>query len=90
MALNDLIGGSSRSQHSKGEAVDIDADIFGGVTNKEIFYFIKEHLDFDQLIWEFGNDNEPAWVHVSYKSENNRREVLRAYKDNGYTKYKHM
>lgn len=89
-ALNNLIGGSKRSQHSKGEALDLDADVYGGITNRQIFEYIRESLDYDQLIWEFGNDNEPAWVHVSYKSENNRREVLKAYKDNGYTKYKHM
>ena len=89
-ALNDLIGGSKRSQHSKGEALDLDADIYGGITNSDIFEFIKNHLDYDQLIYEFGTDEEPAWVHVSYKSEGNRREVLKAYKANGQTKYKHI
>lgn len=89
-ALNDLIGGSKRSQHSKGEALDLDADIYGGITNRDIFEFIKNHLDYDQLIYEFGTDEEPAWVHVSYKSEGNRKEVLKAYKANGQTKYKHI
>jgi zinc D-Ala-D-Ala carboxypeptidase len=89
-ALNDLIGGSSRSQHSKGEALDIDADIYGGITNKQIFEFIKDRLDFDQLIWEFGTDEEPAWVHVSYKSSGNRREILKAIKVNGRTQYVRM
>lgn len=89
-ALNDLIGGSSRSQHSKGEALDIDADIYGGITNKQIFEFIKDRLDFDQLIWEFGTDEEPAWVHVSYKSSGNRREILKAVKVNGRTQYVRM
>jgi hypothetical protein len=89
-ALNDLIGGSKRSQHSKGEALDLDADVYGGITNRQIFEYIRESLDYDQLIYEFGTDEEPAWVHVSYKSEGNRREVLKAYKVNGQTKYKHI
>ena len=86
-ALNDLIGGSKRSQHSKGEALDLDAEVFGGLTNKELFLYIKDHLEFDQLIGEFPNDlGEFAWVHCSY-AEVNRGEVLVAYKDNGKTRY---
>ena len=85
-ALNSIIGGSSRSQHCKGQALDLDADIYGKVTNKEIFDFIVENLYFDQIIWEFGTDENPNWVHVSY-SENNRGQVLKAYKQNGKTKY---
>lgn len=88
-ALNDLISGSSKSQHCKGQALDLDADYFGGLTNEEIFYYIKDYLDYDQLIWEFGNDEEPAWVHVSYVSEKeNRKQSLVAYHHNGRTKYK--
>ena len=86
-ALNDLIGGSKRSQHSKGEALDLDAQVYGGFTNAELFHYIKDNLDFDQLIWEFGNDQEPDWVHCSYTTEN-RGEVLIAYRDNGKTRYK--
>jgi hypothetical protein len=87
-ALNDLIGGSKRSQHSKGEALDIDAQVFGGLTNRELFIYIKDNLDFDQLIGEFpDNVGEFAWVHCSYKTEGNRGEVLIAYKENGRTKY---
>jgi hypothetical protein len=89
-ALNDLIGGSSSSQHSKGEAIDVDADVFGGTTNADIFNYLREHTDFDQLIWEFGTNENPAWVHVSYKKENNRGEVLMAYKEKGLTRYKHI
>ena len=85
--LNALIGGSSRSQHSFGEALDIDADVFGGLTNAEIFHYIKDNLPFDQLIWEFGDDKEPAWVHVSHTTVN-RGEVLIAYKDGRKTRYK--
>ena len=87
--LNDLIGGSKRSQHSKGEALDLDAQVYGGLTNRELFMYIKDHLEFDQLIGEFPDDvGEFAWVHCSYKSEGNRGEVLVAYKDNGKTRYK--
>lgn len=90
-ALNKAIGGSKSSQHCCGEALDIDADIFGGVTNAEIFHFIKHNLDYDQMIWEFGNDNEPDWVHVSFKSDGkNRKEVLRATKASGKTIYLKM
>ena len=90
-ALNKKIGGSKKSQHSKGQALDLDAHTFGGLTNKELFDFISEHLEFDQIIWEFGTDEEPDWVHVSYVSSSiNRGESLKAYKANGITRYKHI
>ncbi len=82
--LNTKIKGSSTSQHcaNVGAAMDIDADVYKGVTNSEIFNYILENLNFDQLIWEFGNDENPDWVHVSYVSDIlNRKEVLKAYKD---------
>lgn len=85
--LNKAIGGSSTSQHCKGQALDIDADVYGGLTNKEIFDYIKDSLDFDQLIWEFGTKNNPAWVHCSFISNGNRRQILRAIKKNGKTSY---
>ena len=86
--LNKAIGGSSRSQHCQGRAMDID-DTFGHATNAEMYNWIKENLNFDQMIWEFGNDDNPAWVHVSYVSEDqNRNRCLKAYKENGKTKYK--
>jgi D-alanyl-D-alanine dipeptidase len=85
--LNKAIGGATGSQHTQGRAIDID-DTLGGVTNKQMFNWIKDNLDFDQLIWEFGNDSNPDWVHVSYVSENeNRRRVLKALKKNGKTIY---
>ena len=85
--LNKAIGGASGSQHTQGRAIDID-DTLGGVSNKQMFEYIKNHLDFDQLIWEFGDNNNPAWVHVSYVSEiENRRRVLKASKKNGKTVY---
>lgn len=87
-ALNQAIGGSSRSQHCHGQALDIDADIYGGITNADIFHYIKNNLDFDQMIWEFGDDNNPAWVHVSFTDDDtNRGQTLRAIKENGKTKY---
>ncbi len=85
--LNKAIGGSSKSQHCKGQAIDID-DTFGIMTNVEMYYFIKEHLDFDQIIWEFGDDDNPDWVHVSYvSSEKNRNRCLKAYRKDGKTHY---
>lgn len=88
--LNVAIGGAKSSQHTRGEAIDID-DTFGHMSNKEMFEFIKDELDFDQLIWEFGDDNNPAWVHVSYvSSKNNRRRILKAEKQQGSTIYSIM
>ena len=86
--LNKAIGGSSRSQHCQGRAIDID-DVYGYVSNSYMYYYIKDNLDFDQLIWEFGTDTEPDWVHVSYvDSDSNRKRCLLAYKEEGKTKYK--
>ena len=78
-ALNKAIGGSKTSQHCKGEAMDIDMDGKGGPTNAEIFYYIKDNLPFDQLIWEFGSSNAPDWVHVSYSASGKQRgQILKA------------
>ena len=87
LPLNTAIGGSKKSQHMKGQAMDID-DNYGHATNAEMYYWIKANLDFDQMIWEFGDDDEPNWIHVSYVSkEDNRNRCLRAYKSNGKTLY---
>ena len=86
--LNTAIGGSSKSQHCKGQAMDID-DTSCHKTNAEMFKFIKDELEFDQMIWEFGDDENPNWVHVSYGSEDeNRNRCLLAYKESGKSKYK--
>jgi len=85
-ALNKAVGGSQTSQHSIGEAGDIDMD-GTEITNKQIFDFIKDNLEFDQLIWEFGTDKNPAWVHVSYSGKRNRKQILKAKKVNGKTIY---
>ena len=70
-------------------ALDLDADIFKGMSNADIFNYIKDNLTFDQLIWEFGDDESPSWVHVSYKkNEENRGRCLRAYRDNKGVYYK--
>jgi zinc D-Ala-D-Ala carboxypeptidase len=83
--LNKAIGGSKTSQHSTGEAIDIDSQ--DNLFNAEIFNFIKLNLPFDQLIWEFGNSQNPDWVHVSVKAEKNRNQVLKAIRINGKVKY---
>ncbi len=85
--LNKAIGGSSKSQHCKGQAMDID-DTGCHKTNAEMYAWIKDNVDFDQMIWEFGDDENPNWVHVSYVSpEENRNRCLKAYKEKGKTKY---
>ena len=85
--LNKTIGGSNKSQHCHGQAMDID-DGYSHATNAEMYHWIKENLDFDQLIWEFGDDDNPNWLHVSYVSkEDNRNRCLKAYKEQGKSKY---
>ena len=86
--LNEKIGGAKNSQHmaNNGAAIDID-DSYDHKTNAEMFYHIKDRLDFDQLIWEYGTDKNPDWVHMSYKKEGNRKQVLKAVKVNGKTEY---
>jgi zinc D-Ala-D-Ala carboxypeptidase len=80
--LNRAIGGSKRSQHIQGRALDLDADVFGGCSNGEIFRFILNNLTFDQLIWEFGDQDNPDWVHVSYVRDGlNRGRCLKACRD---------
>jgi zinc D-Ala-D-Ala carboxypeptidase len=87
-ALNDFIKGSPNSQHCKGQAIDIDMDASNlGVTNKMIFDFIVSRLEFDQVIWEFGTDANPDWVHVSYVKTGNRKQKLKAIRSKGKTTY---
>jgi len=90
MRLNKAIGGSQYSQHCNGMAGDIDQDNKAtSVTNRDIFDFILDHLDFDQLIMEFPDEDEnPEWVHVSYMNqEQNRNQVLMAIREGGQTNY---
>jgi len=81
--LNHYIGGSLKSQHCEGKAADLDMDGVDGVTNKEIFEYIKNELEFDQLINEFNY----SWIHVSYNLGKNRKQVLDALKVNNKTVY---
>lgn len=75
--LNRALKGAKNSQHMAGQAIDIDMD-HTDITNAEVFEFIKDNLEFDQLIWEFGTDQNPAWVHVSYREGENRGKILKA------------
>ena len=87
--LNKAIGGSGTSQHCHGQAIDLD-DTFGKATNAEMYHWIKENLDFDQMIWEFGTDKNPNWLHISWVSHRpNRKKLTIAKKVNGRTKYIH-
>jgi hypothetical protein len=95
-ALNKAIGGAGKtvngvyipaSQHCKGEAIDIDMD-GTTITNKQVFDYIKDNLNFDQLIWEFGTNANPDWVHVSFDSSGKqRKQVLKAIKQGSKTSY---
>lgn len=84
--LCEAIGSKATSQHTKGQAIDIDAT--GKKTNADLFNYIKDYLNFDQLIWEFGDDENPDWIHVSFVGVNgNRKKVLKAVKKNKKTTY---
>ena len=86
--LNKAIGGSSKSQHCQGRAMDLD-DTYGYMSNADMYKYIKDNLDYDQMIWEFGTEENPDWVHVSYvDADSNRKRCLQAYKEDGKTKYK--
>jgi len=80
------IGSSTQSQHAKGQASDFE--IFG-VSNKELADWIDENLDYDQLILEYWKESDPnsGWIHCSFNTQGNRKQYLRAYKENGSTKY---
>ena len=86
-SLNRAIGGSSKSQHCKGQALDLQFWKEGQICNKEIYHWILDsNLEFDQMINEF----DFSWVHISLKDKNNRKNILEAYKDeDGDTKYKY-
>lgn len=91
--LNKVLGGSPTSQHccnGESAAMDIDADIYGYAANSAVFHYIAKNCDFDQLIWEYGDDYEPAWVHVSQKLDGNRGEILKAKRVRGRTVYEKM
>jgi D-alanyl-D-alanine dipeptidase len=88
LELNRAIGGANSSQHIRGEAIDMKAPAEAKYTSADIFHYIRKNCEFDQLIWEFGTDKNPDWVHVSFSlARNNRKEVLRAMKEGGRTVY---
>ena len=89
--LNMLIGGSSTSKHLQALAIDID-DTYSkhlGITNADFFYWAKHNLLFDQLIWEFGNDKNPSWVHIGIRKNRDkyRKQILKSFYRNGIVHY---
>ena len=89
--LCEAIGSKATSQHTKGEAIDIDS--LGEKTNAELFYYIKDNLDYDQIIWEHGDDENPDWIHASYVSKKaNRGIALQSWTPKGkkHTLYKYF
>tara|TARA_R110001583_G_scaffold194430_1_gene365298 strand:+ start:19 stop:516 length:498 start_codon:yes stop_codon:yes gene_type:complete len=94
--LSEVIGSSSNSQHCRYEAVDMQFVQRNKMDNLSIYNTLIElDLDYDQCILEFGNATEyvdptyPAWVHLSWKISDNRKQTLIAYKDiNNKTKYR--
>ena len=95
--LNVLIGGSATSSHPMGESIDMDADYYQEklndgtiLTNAMIFNWIRENLSFDQLIWEFGDDENCNWVHAAWRGlRNNRKQVLKSIRHFNDLKNKH-
>ena len=88
--LNEAIGGSQRSFHSHGCALDLDMDgRAGDVNNEDIFYYILNNIQYTELIWEFGTEDRPDWVHVAIaKGREDEKNAKIAYREDGKTKYK--
>ena len=80
--VNSAVGGSATSDHVHGRAADIQCEDMATV-----FKYIRKNLPFKQLIWEFGTDAQPMWIHGAYDANNNKGEVLKAIKKGGKTKY---
>jgi hypothetical protein len=87
ITLNSVIGGSKTSEHCSGQAMDIRMGHNSKFTNSDLFHWIKDNCEYNQMIWEFGNDDEPRWVHVSYAEGINRKQLLRAKRVDGKTSY---
>jgi uncharacterized protein YcbK (DUF882 family) len=87
--LNDIIGGSRNSQHTRGEAADIEVS---GVSNVDLYKWIVDNCEFDQVILEYYEKGDPhsGWVHVSSKNEDNRAKKTVAFKENGKTQYRNI
>lgn len=86
--LNQKIRGSDTSEHKLGMAADLVAK--GGVKNADLFNYISKNKQFGQLIWEFGSNSNPDWVHVSYNPKRMRNQKLRAVKRGGKTDFLNM
>jgi hypothetical protein len=86
--LNNAIGGSKTSEHSFGKAADIKL-IIDGENKSELLYLsiLEMGIPFRQMIWEFGDEETPSWVHISFNKDDNKKQTLRAYKEKGKTKY---
>lgn len=86
--LNTAIGGSKTSEHSLGKAADIKL-VIDGENKSEILYLtiLEMGIPFRQMIWEFGDENTPSWIHISFDKDDNKKQTLRAYKDGKKTKY---
>lgn len=80
-------GASKTSYHCTGKALDLDADVFGKMTNSQIFHYIKDNLEYAELIWEYGTDKNPDWVHVAFDKDKNVKETLRCTSVNSKPKY---
>lgn len=87
--LNAAIGGSSTSDHCKGAGADCELWINGYEDNAKLFNVLRiMDLPVKQVIWEFGDEDQPSWVHIAGVKGDDRREYLQAYKEGGKTKYK--
>jgi len=86
--LNKAIGGSASSDHCKGKAADLEVWIDGEEDNAKLYHAVKSlDLNFYQMIWEFGDDEQPDWVHIAYRKDNPKKQCLKAYKIDGKTNY---
>lgn len=85
--VNEALGGAKDSQHCSGEAFDMDAHVYGVISNRQIFEYLRDNVTFDQLIWEQGTEEEPEWIHVSYRANANRMQVFRSVRNGKKVKY---
>ena len=90
--VNTAINGAKGSQHLKGEAIDIDVDMYDyDFNNYDVFKWVINNLDFDQIIYEFGDGVQNNWTHISYtRHRTNRKRITMAHKVSGKTHYTHF
>lgn len=78
LLLNRIVGSKDTSQHPLGEAIDIDCDVYGGITNEELARWVIANLEFDQIIREgMRADGTGGWIHISFRKGRNRKQVLK-------------